>query len=181
MIITNLNLNILLKNVQKSNKAITIMLEEHSSGPYDIIFLQEASPQHIQSAASINNKDGDPVIGLPIHASWTNIPTYNARSQVAAYVHNRVFYKFHFMVDTQTFNHANILALKVTNPHTSSVSTYINIYQNPNRDAPIAQRFACETLLLSFSHHLTQPKSLKKKVPKTKRAHKSPMCWYNIV
>ena len=147
MIITNLNLSILMKNVQKSHKAINIILEEQSSGPYDIIFLQEVTHRQIRSVASINSKEGDPVIGLPLHASWTNIPTYNSQSQVAAYVHNRVFQKLHFTIDTQTFNHANILALKVTNPHTDSISTYINIYQNPNRDAPIAQRFACETLL----------------------------------
>ena len=72
-----------MKNIQKSHKMITIMLEEYSSGPYDIIFLQEVSYCQIRSVASINNKDGDPVIGLPLHGSWTNIPTYNAQSQVA--------------------------------------------------------------------------------------------------
>ena len=55
-------------------------------------------------------------------------------SQVAIYVHQRIFSHYHFTVDGQIFGHPNIFAMFCYDPVTHATYAYLNIYTNPNRN-----------------------------------------------
>ena len=112
MIIMPFNLNILVKNVQKSSNALSAMLESQANSPYHILMIQEAPMREIRKAAHINFPKGIPVIGLPLNNAWVNVPPPNSSfSQVGIYVRTSIFTKFHFSMDHDLFQHDNILSL----------------------------------------------------------------------
>ena len=148
MIIMPINLNILVKNIQKSFKALTNLLKEQANGPYHIIMIQEAPYLEIRKATHIDFPKGIPIIGLPINNSWTNIPPPNTSTlQVGIYVWSYIFNKFHFSMDHDLFHHNNILTLFITHPPTKTTVLYVNLYENPNRSSPAPQRGATLALL----------------------------------
>ena len=131
------NLNILVKNVQKSSKALSAILEEQANGPYHILMIQEAPSQQICTAAHINFFEGIPVIGLPLNNAWMNIPLpHPSFFQVGIYVWSSIFNKFHFSTDHDLFHHDNILMLYVMHLPSSKTVLFVNLYKNPNQDTP---------------------------------------------
>ena len=103
MIITPSTFSFLFRNVNTSHLLTSTILEEYSNQDIDIIFFQELSQKHIRAAAHIDYKDGEPVIGLPLHPAWTCLPPPSPLSQVAIYVHQRIFSRYHFTVDGTFF------------------------------------------------------------------------------
>ena len=83
--------------------------------------------------AHIDFTDSEPVIGLPAHPAWTCLPPPALNSQVAIFVHQRIFHRYYFMVDKQIFGNPNIFAMFCYDPSTHVTVTYINLYTNPNR------------------------------------------------
>ena len=112
MIITPFNLNILVKNIQKSSNALSAILEAQANCPYHILMIQEAPSCEIRTAAHINFPKGILIVGLPLNNAWVNIPPPNPNiSQVGIYVRTSIFNKFHFSMDHDLFKHDNILSL----------------------------------------------------------------------
>ena len=56
-------------------------------------------------------------------------------SQVAIYIHARIFQRYHFTVDNKIFGHPNIFAMFCYDPSSNIMASYVNVYANPNRDA----------------------------------------------
>ena len=113
----------------------------------DIIFLQEITQKNIRTAAHIDFADGEPVIGLPLHPAWICLPPPSLISQVAIYIHTRIFQRYHFTVDSKIFGHPNIFVMFCYDPSSDSTMSYINVYANPNRDCPSALKNTILTLL----------------------------------
>ena len=134
MIITPTTFSFLFRNVNTSHSLAATILEEQATLDVDIIFLQEITQKTIRKVANIDIADGEPVFGLPFHPAWTCLPPPSAISQVAIYVHKRVFDRFHFTVDGQSFGHPNIFVMLCFDPSTRITRSFINLYANPNRD-----------------------------------------------
>ena len=143
MIITPHKFSFLFRNVNMSFALATSILEEHTNKDIDIIFLQEITQKNVRTAAHIDFVDGEPVIGLPLHASWICLPPPSLISQVAIYIHTRIFQRYHFTVDSKIFGHPNIFTMFCYNPSDNSTSSYVNVYANPNRDCPMPLKNTC--------------------------------------
>ena len=70
-----------------------------------------------------------------MHSDWICLPPPALISQVAVYCHKRILQRFHVAVDHKIFNHPNILLFTVCNTSSNSTLSFINQYNNPNRDA----------------------------------------------
>ena len=116
MIIMPSTFSFLFRNVNSSHVVTSTLLEEYADKDINIIFLQEITQKHIRSAAHIDLPDGEPVIGLPIHPSWTCLPPPSPISQVAIYIHQHIFSHYHFTVDGQIFGHPNIFVMFCYDP-----------------------------------------------------------------
>ena len=134
MIITPTNFSFLFRNVNTSHSLTASILEEQATLDTDIIFLQEITQKVIRTVASIDIDDSEPVFGLPSHPAWICLPPPTAISQVAIYVHKRIFDHFHFTVDGKIFGHSNIFMMLCFDPSTRITRSFINVYTNPNRD-----------------------------------------------
>jgi len=55
--------------VYKKYKWIELLLSEHESVS-NIIFIQEPLWGHIRNVASMSDKVGDPIMGMPKHLAW---------------------------------------------------------------------------------------------------------------
>ncbi|PFH46676.1 hypothetical protein AMATHDRAFT_7514 [Amanita thiersii Skay4041] len=53
------------------------------------------------------------------------------KSQVATFINNRVLTNHSLFVDTESFNHHNILCMKLTINFSGQTSTLVNVYNNP--------------------------------------------------
>ena len=147
MIITPSSFSFLFRNVNTSHSTAAAILEEQASKDIDIIFFQELSQKVIRAAANINRPDGEPVFGLPIHPAWTCLPPPSPISQVAIYVHKRIFDRYHFTVDGQIFGHPNIFVMFCYDPSRRNTYAYINVYANPNRGCLDTLKNTIPTLL----------------------------------
>ena len=123
------------------------MLEEYSISDIDIIFFQELSQKEIRCAAHIDHVDGEPVFGQPLHPSWTSLPPPGCNSQVAIYVHQRIFQRYHFSVDNKIFGHPNIFVMFCFDSVTNMSLSYINVYANPNRGCAATLQCTIPTLI----------------------------------
>ena len=141
MIITPSQFSFLFRNVNSSHALATSILEEYSGADIDIIFFQELTQKAYCHAAHIDHPNGEPVFGLPIHPSWICLPPPVYNSQVAIFVHTRIFQCYHFSVDNKIFGHPNIFVMFCFNPVTNTTLAYINVYANPNRSChPLLKR-----------------------------------------
>ena len=147
MIITPSAFSFLFRNVNTSHAMASAILEEHATSDTDIIFFQELTQKHIRAAAHIDYIDSEPVIGLPSHPTWTCLPPPSKHSQVAIYIHQHIFKRYHFTVDKTIFGHPNIFAMFCYDDTTHVTYSYINIYANPNRDCPAILKNTITTLL----------------------------------
>ena len=68
-------------------------------------------------------------------------------SQVAIYIHSRIFHHYHFTVDKIIFGHPNIFAMFCYDSVSDTTMAYLNVYANPNRDCPNALKNTIPTLL----------------------------------
>ena len=136
MIIMPSLFSFLFRNVNSSHTLAATILEEHATSDIDIIFFQELTQKEIWHATHIDHVDGEPVFGLPIHPAWTSLPPPGRNSQVAIFVHQRIFQRYHFSMDNKIFGHPNIFVMFCFNPATNISLSYINIYANPNRACP---------------------------------------------
>ena len=147
MIITPSTFSFLFRNVNTSHTLASYILEEQATKDIDIIFFQELAQKNIRHAAHIDYTNGEPVIGLPIHPSWICLPPPSLISQVAIYIHTRIFQRYHFTVDSQIFGHPNIFVMFCYDPSSNNTTAYLNVYANPNRDCPRALKNTIPTLL----------------------------------
>ena len=147
MIITPTLFSFLFRNVNSSHALASSILEEYSNKDIDIIFFQEITQKQIHVAAHIDIPDGEPIIGLPIHPAWTCLPPPSPISQVAIYIHQCIFSRYHFTVDRQIFGHPNIFVMFCYDPMIHAKFAYINVYANPNRNCAAALQHTVPTLL----------------------------------
>ena len=160
MIIMPRTFSFLFRNVNTSHALASSILEEYASHDIDVIFFQELTQKHIQRTAHIDFPEGEPVIGLPIHPSWHCLPPPALTSQVAIYIHSRIFQCYHFTVDSKIFGHPNIFVMFCYDPSHHTTTIYINLYANPNRDCAASLKNMIPTLLSQLyklpSVHLIQ-------------------------
>ena len=147
MIIKPSNFTFLFRNVNTSHSLASTILEENADKDIDIIFFQELTQKQIWRVVHIDVIDGEPVYGLPIHPAWTCLPPPSPISQVAIYVHQRLFNHYHFTVDGKIFGHPNIFVMFCYDPSNRKTSSYLNIYANPNRDCPPLLKNTIPTLI----------------------------------
>ena len=153
MIIMPTSFSFLFRNVNSSHALASFILEEHAHTDIDIIFFQELTQKQIRVTAHIDIPDSEPVIGLPIHPAWTCLPPPSPISQVAIYVHQRIFSRYHFTVDGQIFGHLNIFVMFCYDPTLHVKYAYINVYANPNRNCADMLKDTIHTLL-SLLHRI---------------------------
>ena len=95
----------------------------------------------------INNPLGLEVFGLPIHPDWTCLLPPSRLSQVVVYCNRQITACFHVAVNHTVFNHPNIFLFSVFNERSRTTLSFINLYNNPNRDASPSLRNCIPTLL----------------------------------
>ena len=147
MIITPSTFSFLFRNVNKSHTLASYILEEQANKDIDVIFFQELTQKNIRNAAHIDHVHGEPVIGLPLHPSWICLPPPSLISQVAIYIHLRIFHRYHFTVDKIIFGHPNIFAMFCYDSDSDITMAYLNVYANPNRDCHTSLKNTIPTLL----------------------------------
>ena len=105
-----------------------------SDGPYDFLFFQVIQGKIYHHVVDINRLE---VFGLPIHPEWICLPLTAHDSQVAVYYHKHIGACFHIVVNHGVFHHPNILLFSLFNSVDKTTLYFINLYQNPNRNAPV--------------------------------------------
>ena len=128
MIITPRAFSFLFRNVNTSHALASAILEEQATTDINVIFFQELTQKHICSAVHIDYMDGEPIIGLPNHHAWICLPPPSIHSQVAIYIHQRIFKRYHFTVDKTIFGHPNIFMMFCYDNLTNVTYSFINIY-----------------------------------------------------
>ena len=147
MSLTTNDLSFFFKNVQKSHTAVSAYLDRFSDSPYDFLFFQEIQGKIYHHVTDIISQDGVEVFGLPIHPKWECLPPPARDSQVAIYVHKCISVCFHITVNHAIFHHPNIFLCSLFNSNDNSTLHFINLYQNPNHEAPGHLRHAVPCLL----------------------------------
>jgi len=117
------------QNICKNNFLINTILETHFD--FNIIFIQELLWSVIQSILSSTNCEGDILIGVPNHLSWTVfskcLSQANNFSQVVTYI-NICLSSLRFSLQNNILNHKDISCISFLN---HSLSYFlINIYSD---------------------------------------------------
>jgi len=134
MVVRTKDIRVYLHNVAKNYMYLDVILKTLYND-FDVLFVQEPPWRTIRQAPSASNKEGDDIIGAPMHPEWLYMvrpPQNDQAPRVMAFVSKRLE-KLRPSMRTDLIDHCDIFILSLFQGN----DTYylMNVYSDDDRTA----------------------------------------------